>query len=137
MENYDGMTYAQLGSHYLMLKDELADIATHKKEVQARFDNLRLTVIPEKMEQDEMSSVNIKGVGRLGLTLDAYVTVLAASREDFYSWLEANGHGGLIKPYAQPATVKAFIKEQVKEGNDFPEELVKCEPFFRASVTKK
>jgi hypothetical protein len=132
-----GMSYKELGEIFLAQKNALADLSAEKKVLQAEHDLLRLTIIPEKMDEDGMTSINIKGVGRLGVTLDAYVTVLVENRGQFYAWLEESGNGGLIKPYAQPATIKAFIKEQVKNGEDIPEDLVSCEPFYRATVTKK
>lgn len=143
MAQYSGMSYPDLGRRFIELKKQIDDLSQVKKNLQAEFDYLRLSVIPDKMEEDEMSSINIKGVGRLGLTLDAYVTVLAENREPFYDWLRENGHGGMIKPYAQPSTVKAFAKDLYKrnaegeEDCELPEDLIKVEPFYRAAVTKK
>jgi hypothetical protein len=142
-EKYAGLSYAALGQIFLAQKEAIKQLADEKKALQAEHDFLRLTVIVEKMDEDEMSSINIKGVGRLGVTADAYVTVLAEHRDEFYDWLRENGHGGLIKPYAQPSTVKAFAKDlfmrdaQGEDGCELPEELISVEPFMRASVTKK
>lgn len=143
MEKYGDMSYAELGKAYTKLKQDIDLLKQEQKNLSAEFDYLRLSVIPDKLEEDEMSSINIKGVGRLGLTMDAYVTVLAENREAFYQWLEDNGHGGIIKPYAQPSTVKAFAKDMTKrfaEGDmdcELPEDLIKVEPFYRATVTKR
>lgn len=139
MEKQDlsAMSYREMGELFLAQKETLTLMAADKKELQAQHDNLRLNIIPQKMDEDGMTSINIKGVGRLGVALDAYVTVLAENREAFYGWLRESGNGGLIQPYAQPSTVKAFCKEQVKLGEELPEDLVSVEPFFRASVTKK
>lgn len=131
------MSYTELGEIFLAQKEKLSQLSKVKKEIQAEHDKLRLDILPSKMDEEGITSLNLKGVGRLGITMDVYVTVLAGNREDFYQWLRDHGHGALISPYAQPSTVKAFIKEQVKEGNEIPENLVSCEPFYRATVTKK
>ena len=142
-KKYEGKTLAELGRMFVQQKDEISELKQQLREQESEFDYLRLHVIPEQMEEQEMSSINIKGVGRLGLTLDAYVTVLASNRSAFYEWLEENGHGGIIAPYAQPATVKAWAKDMAKreaegeEGCELPEDLIKVEPFYRAAVTKK
>lgn len=142
-DKYKGKSLAELGRMFVEQKDHVADLSQQKKEAQAEFDYLRLHVIPEQMGEQEISSINIKGTGRLGLTLDAYVTVLAENRQGFYNWLEENGHGGIIAPYAQPSTVKAWAKDMAKrdaegeEGCELPEDLIKVEPFYRAAVTKK
>ncbi|CAL9957993.1 hypothetical protein VPHK225_0031 [Vibrio phage K225] len=140
---FEGMSLPDLGREFMSQKDRLAELKQETKLLQAEHDYLRLGVIPDKLEELEMSSVNIKGLGRLGLTLDAYVTVLAENREEFYEWLEANDHGAMIKPYANPSTVKAWAKDMAKreaegeEGCELPEDLISVEPFYRAAVTKK
>lgn len=136
-EKYSGSSFKKLAEAFNELKIKQAEIKNQLKGVTAEFDVLRLDIIPDKMDEEEMSSINLPGVGRLGVTLDLHVTVLAENRGQFYDWLEEQGHGDLIKPYAQPGTVKSFLKERVTEGEEIPEELAKVTPFFRASVTKK
>lgn len=142
-EKFKGKTLAELARMMVEMKEEIDKIAKIKSNMENEFDYLRLHVIPEMMDEQELTSLNVKGVGRLGLTQDAYVTVLAEHREEFYQWLEENGHGGMIKPYAQPGTVKAWAKDMAKrdaegeEGCELPEHLIKVEPFYRAAVTKK
>ena len=130
------MNFKELAETFKAIKDEIAEKDHEIKKQKEIFDLLRLKIIPDKLDAEGMSSINIRGVGRLGVTLDVNVSVLAENRPAFYEWLNENGHGGLIKPYAQPSTVKAFIKEQLKEGEVFPDDLVEATPFYRASVTK-
>lgn len=136
VNTFEPLSFKELAEAFKSIKDEIAEKDHEIKKQKEIFDLLRLKIIPDKLDQEGLSSINIRGVGRLGVTLDCNVSVLAENRAAFYEWLEAEGHGGIIKPYAQPATVKAFIKEQIKEGHKFPDDLVKADPFFRASVTK-
>ena len=139
---FEGMSYKELAETFKKMKDANAEADNELKKQKEIFDILRLKVIPEKLDNEGMSSINIKGVGRLGVTLDMNVSVLAENRDRFYEWLEESGHGGIIKPYAQPSTVKAFVKEEVKlaaeerREPDLPQDLVDWTPFYRASVTK-
>jgi hypothetical protein len=134
---YGDKSFKGLATSFMELKQKQAEAKFALKMITAEYDVLRLDIIPDKMDAEEMSSINLPGVGRLGVTLDLHVTVLAENREAFYEWLVEQGHADIIKPYAQPGTVKSFLKERVTEGDEIPEALAKVTPFYRASVTKK
>lgn len=134
---YANLNFKALAAEFKRLKETQQQIKDDLRRITAEFDILRLDVIPDKMDAEEISSINLPGIGRLGVTLDLHVTVLSENREQFYDWLTEEGHGDLIKPYAQPGTVKSFLKERVSEGEVIPEELAKVTPFFRASLTKR
>lgn len=110
------------------------------KELTRKYDELRLRLIPDAMAEEDVRTLTIDGIGRVGLTSDAYVSIIdngdGVGKKAAYDWLEESGYGGLIMPYVQPATLKAAIKEGLKQGEWFPEELFKVQPFMRASITK-
>ncbi len=63
------------------------------------------------MKEDGISSISLDGIGRIGLSTDVRVNLLKENKEQFYAWMENNGHGGLISSYVQPMTLKSFAKE--------------------------
>jgi hypothetical protein len=87
------------------------------------------------MEAMGVSSMNIKGLGRLTVTADLDVTVKAEDRESVYGWLSENGHGDLVVNYVWPQTMKAFVKEAMRNGEELTD-LIAIRPFTRASVTR-
>jgi hypothetical protein len=50
--------------------------------------------------------------------------------------LQEHGYDGLITEYVQPSTFKAAVKDALKQGQSFPEELFNIQPFTRASIVK-
>jgi hypothetical protein len=89
------------------------------------------------MCEDDMQSIKISGIGRLGLTNDARVSVASGMKYELHQWLEENGFEEVIQPSVNSSTLKAFIKEQKREGNPTPsEEVINYLPFLRASLTK-
>ena len=110
------------------------------KELTKRYDELRLRAIPDAMAEDDMKSITIEGIGRVGLTNDAYVSIIDAGdgvgKQAAHKWLVENGYSGLVQEYVQPATLKATVKEGLKQGEWFPDLLFKITPFTRASITK-
>ena len=110
------------------------------KETEQRYDELRLRLIPDAMAEQEIRTLTVDGVGRVGLTGDLYASIIntedGSGKEKAYNWLKENGYSGLVQEYVQPSTLKATIKEGLKQGEYFPEELFKVQPFTRAAITK-
>lgn len=115
------------------LKDE---IDAKLSEVNKRYDYLRLSLVPTKMDETGVPNIRIEGVGRVSLTGDMYVSIPADSREEAYQYLMDTGHGDIIKPGINPSTLKATIKAMMKKGEEIPEDKFKVTPFTRASITK-
>lgn len=100
------------------------------------FDVLRLKLIPDEMEVIGATSINLKGIGRVTITTDMYAGIVSGKSWEALSWLKEHGHEDLIKEGVHPSTLKAFLKEQIIAGEEFPEEIFKVTPFDRASITK-
>lgn len=104
--------------------------------IQKEIDILSIGIIPEKMADEEISTMKIDGVGRLQTRSDAWVSVLAANKPAFLEWCLANNQGPLIKSDIHAQTLKAFIKDRVKQGKEYPQHLVKFEAYEKAIVVK-
>lgn len=130
---------------------ELIDMAKRMKEVSDKYDALddkmkmlnveydalRLRAIPDKMAELDIKTVTYDGIGRVQVAADCYASIPAEKKSDAFSWLRSNAFGDLIVENVNPSTLKAFAKEQMKAGNDLPEDLFKVTPFSRASIVKK
>lgn len=113
------------------LMSELDDV---KKPLQAEYDKLRLHDIPNAMAEQDTTS--IKGEwGRCTLTADLSVKVEDKLR--LHEWLEQTGFKDLIVPTVNAQTLKSFVKEQIGNGSELPEEIIKISPFSRAVLYAK
>lgn len=155
-EKYNAMPYKDLAARMVELRDEIASKETEVKDLKAELDVIRLKVVPIRFAEDGLKSQNIVGVGRLGLTSDAYCTQIAGKQDELFGWLRENEYGDLIKDTVNPSSLKALVKELAKDdqsqeveftpGEDAEEgektkfeevcELVNYTPFMRAAVTK-
>lgn len=118
------------------LKSVKDDLEKQLKAVNAEITELSTQVIPDLMEQLEVPKITIDGIGTLFKRPEVYAYVLAERREDFHTWLREHGHGDLVKETVHPATLKAFAKEQLSEGNPLPEELIKATLIQTAQIRK-
>ena len=114
-------------------KDELEE---RLKEVNIEYDFLRLTHLPEQLENEGIQNIKVEGVGKVTLRGDVYVSVLAENREEFHGWLRDTGRGDLIKDSVNASTLKAAAKQWLKAGEVIPETLVKITPYTQAVITK-
>lgn len=126
----------ELATHFVSLKDQLKDAKEVTSGIQAEFDLLRKGVLPEKMEDFGFDSVNVAGIGRVSLRAELYASILADQKEAAFAWLSEHGHGALIKDTVNPSSLKAFIKEQMQLGEQFPEEIFSVTPYMMATITK-
>ena len=105
------------------LKEKKTDLEAKLKAVGQRLSQILDHELPEIMEDQEVPKFSVDGIGTIFLRTEVYSNVRKDDRETFYSWLRENGHEDLIVPWVFPATQKAFIKEQLNEGNPLPEFL--------------
>lgn len=135
-QKYDSMSLVELVREMRNVQQEKETIEAQLKKVNKVFDFLRITKIPQVMEDEGIPRLTVEGVGRVSLTADMHVSIKDGMKEDFYIWLRDNGRGDLIQPNVNPSTLKATVKGLVKNGEEFPDEFLNVSPFTRASITK-
>ena len=105
-------------------------------EIKKERDKIRLEDIPEMMESMDITSMNIKGLGRLGVTADMRVSVKKDNQPALKEWLLDQHCGDIVKETINSSTLKAFIKSRMQDGEEVPEDLLNIYLFSRASITK-
>ena len=124
-----------LAGEFSQLYLQLAAAKANCSAIQKKFDHYKLEVIPDALAEEEITSCNIEGIGRLGLTIDAWVGM--HNRDIGHQWLRDNGFGDLITETVNHGTLKSWLKEQAKSGHVPPLDIFKFEPYSRASITKR
>lgn len=130
----DAIPLFELATEMRRLQDEKDKIKDSLALVDRRLDEIRLRLIPDAMADADIRSITFEGLGRVQLAMDLYASI--KDKEAGYEWLEENGFDGLITPYVQPSTFKAAVKEGLKKGQEFPDDIFTITPFMRASIVK-
>jgi len=126
----------ELAAFMNTIRAELDQLKEKSTSLQKEYDALRLNIIPEKMDEQDITNITIEGVGRLGLTSDVYASI--DDQEKAFIWLRENRRGDIIKETINSSSLKATIKEIIKNGREIiPPGLFKITPFTRASITKR
>jgi hypothetical protein len=85
----------------------------------------------ETVEQELVNAMiaeEMQNFTRNGLTFyllpKLYASPVAERKQELFAWLKANGYGDLVQETVHYNTLKAWVKEQMKENYDeLPEEL--------------
>lgn len=125
---------ATLATEFAVLYKQLEAATLHKTAIQKKFDHYKIEVIPDAMDEESITSCQIEGIGRLGLTNDARVSTI--DKEAAFAWVRENGYEDLITETINGSTLKSFLKEMKAKGEEIPEDAFKYQPFTRASITK-
>ena len=135
-DKYAGMPLKDVAAHMLTLREEHTEVKTVAATIWREHEYLSKHVLPEMMEEMGMTSVNLDGLGRLEIRHDASCSVPKENKLAVYQWLEDNGYGELIVGTVNSSTFKAQIKKFIKDGEEFPMELINFSPYDNAVLIK-
>jgi hypothetical protein len=114
-------------------RDELKDRVT---ALNKKIDLLRNSIIPDKMEDEGIDSIKITGVGRVSLYPMTQVSVRNGKQPELQEWLKSQDAQDLIKPTVNASTLKAYINERIRSGEDYPDDIINFNAFSQARITK-
>lgn len=118
-----------------LYREELEAIAALKAELEKRHDWVRTVVVPKLMEDADVTTITIEGVGRVHLQDDVYVSTPAENRERAMRWFDDNGFGDLISNTINGSTLAAWVRRRLKSGQEIPD-LIKVTPYTKAVLTR-
>jgi len=135
MEKYEDMTLAEMVHELNVLKAQHAGMKTATAKVWKEVDELRFTYIVKKMEEMEIDSAKIVGEGTISIRDEASCKTL--NKFGLMDWFRDHDQADMIQEVINASTLKAFIREQIREGHEIPnEELIDFSTYQVAVVTK-
>ena len=119
------------------VKNMVDTVKAASKALDAMYDRIRQTLLPDKMTEEGVTNVTITGVGRVHLQSDMQVSIATGKKEEAYQWVEDTGNGSLIQPNINPSTLKKLVKDTMESGGDIPDGLFKTHLITKAVITAK
>lgn len=135
-EFYSSYTSVELGKrfHKLRKEKELAEASLGDLNKELEF--LAKVAIPEKFTDEGLKNLNLEGIGRISLRADIYASIKAGQKDAAYTWISDIGAGDLIQDSIPPSTLKAFLKNRLKAGEEYPEDLFNVTAYQQATLTQ-
>ena len=125
----------ELATELADLKLQKESIGNQEKAINIRIEELTRILLPEAMDEDGVSNISIDGVGRITLRGEVFASIRADNREAAYEWLRDTGRGSLISETVNASTLKAAVKEWLKQGEEIPD-VINVTPITVAVLTK-
>lgn len=136
IEYLKGRSIPQLAAELRKLKDLKEAQEEDLKDTNKAIEEITKIILPEKMDDEGISNIKIDGVGRITLRGEVYASILAANREAAYEWLRDTGRASLISNTVNASSLKAAVKEWIKNGEEIPDDLIKVTPITVAVLTR-
>lgn len=113
-------------------------LANNLSEIKQQYDDIRHNMLPQAMATAGL--VSDSGTGKfsmqdgstVSLRNTVHSSVKATDKERFHAWLRSQGLGDIIREAVHPQTLKAFVREQLEEGNELPEYV---QAFYETAAT--
>lgn len=134
--DFAAMSLQDMAIRIAALKDAGERLSAIKAATTKAYDYLTISITPDKMEDEDVETMKIAGVGRLQVKSDIRCSLPAKNRDAMKIWLEDEGHESMVTSTVNSSTLKAFVKERMKDDLPYPKELLKVEPYSRATVVK-
>lgn len=105
------------------LKDNKERLELELKSVNEEIKSIEVEKLPQLMDDNDVTKFTVEGVGTIFQQVKVYAHVKKEDEQKFHDWLRETDNGDLIKNYVFPATLSAFAKEQLEQGEELPEFL--------------
>lgn len=129
-------TLQEQAENLKIVQDHLAIFKRVVSDLTEVQDALRFRVIPEKMDEQNLQSMNIRNLGTLYLTAEVLVSTRQAMGPALQEWMRDNGFEDLITEVINASTLGAWVREQMSNGNPVPVDLLNILPRSRAALKK-
>lgn len=136
---FNDLTYPELAER-LMEADEAYRQA--KQVSNDRYEELQFLqrlVIPSRMERDQIQNITVntsQGNRKLVILSQVSVKTPPDKKEQLWAWLKDNDAEDLISETVNSSTLSAFVREQMKNGEPYPADIVEVTMYDTASLRK-
>jgi hypothetical protein len=135
-EKYAGLSVKDLALAMRQLRDDHTIAKSEAAALWSEHEYLAKKALPDTMGEQGISSIVLDGIGRVELRPDASCSIPKENKEDVYEWMKDNGYEDLIVGTINAGTFKAQVKKFIKDGEDFPFDLINFNPYENAVLVR-
>lgn len=117
------MSAVDMGRLMVQVRQELDAATDVKSRFEKQYDTIK-RALPKKMEEAGLEKFTVDG-RPITTRIEIYTSIPADHREEAYAWLRKHGLGEIITNTVNGSTLRATVKEQLHNGQHFPEDLFK------------
>jgi hypothetical protein len=110
-----------LSKELFEIKDAKKDLEEQLKTINKRKEQIETRDLPELMDDQTITNLGVEGYGTIFLQVGTRAYINVDDRDEAYNWLKDGGFGDIIKPTVHHSTLKAFVREQLDNGQSVPD----------------
>lgn len=141
MDLYCGnFSYNQLVAMMLELQDQHRQLKAQTGEAWENVCHLARSIIPNKMDAEQIQNITVilpDGSKKQLLVIDQVsVKTPAEKKGDLWEWLREHDAEALITETVNSSTLAAYVRQQMKAGDEYPVDICEVSTYATASLRK-
>jgi len=140
LSHWQGLSYSELVAQMLRAKEEYEAAKRLASVLWNEYTFITDQVIPRRMDEDDIQNITVKlpnGEKKQLLVLDNIsVKTPPEKKVELWEWLRGHGAEHLITETVNSSTLAGFVREQMRNGDEYPGEICDISTYSRASLRK-
>jgi len=140
LASFDGHSYNELVEAMLVAQDKHAWAKTETGKAWDEVCFITRTVIPRRFERDQIQNITVilpDGTKKQLLVIpQVSVKTPPENKLKLWDWLRKHDSADIITETVNSSTLAAYIREQMREGEPYPNELLEISAYDVASLRK-
>jgi hypothetical protein len=125
---------SELARYYIEIKEFYEDLHDVSKELTKLKDQMAYKDVPAAFEREGTDSITTKNGYRV--TISALIRASCKEMDKAVEWMEEHGNEGLVKRTINAQTLAAFVRSEMEEGREVPDDIFTVSIGQNTSVTK-
>ncbi len=138
--HFAGKPYNDLVASMLQLQQNHADMKAKASEAWDAVCMLTRTIIPERMDADQIQNITVilpDGSKKQLLVIDQVsVKTPPENKGALWEWLREHDAAEIITETVNSSTLAAYVRQQMKAGDDYPIDICEVSSYSTASLRK-
>lgn len=139
-EHCKNLGYNELVAVMMRLKEAHDDLKAKSAEAWRNLCLVTDSIIPERMDRDQIQNITVilpSGEKKQLLVMDQVsVKTPPEKKVELWEWLRSHGAEHLITETVNSSTLAGFVREQMRQGDDYPRDICDVSTYSRASLRK-
>jgi hypothetical protein len=124
----------ELARYYIQIRNFYDDLYEISKELTKLKDLMAYVDVPAAFEREGVKTLTLEKGYRV--TISALVRASTKDMETGIEWMDKHGHGALAKRTINAQTLAAFVRSEMEEGREVPDDIFTVHIGQNTSVTK-
>ena len=137
---FNGYGYDELVAAMIAADETYKAAKAEASRLYDEFKFVARTVIPRRMDADNVQNITVilpDGTKKQLIILDQVsVKTPAENKLELWEWLRGHDAAELITETVNSSTLAAYVREQMREGEPYPSDLLEVSTYSTASLRK-